>query len=95
MADGVARRREGWSRALAALSYRDYRLLWTTSIAAGAAAWALIVARGGLVYDLSDSNLWVGLVTFTAMAPRALVTPFTGYLSDRFDRRSSLCPCSG
>ena len=74
-------------RALAALSYRDYRLLWTTSISAGAAAWALIVARGWLVYDLSESNLSVGLVTFTAMIPRALVTPFTGYLSDRFDRR--------
>ena len=95
MADGVARRREGWSRALTALSYRDYRLLWTTSIAAGAAAWALIVARGWLVYDLSDSNLWVGLVTFTAMAPRALVTPFTGYLSDRFDRRSVIVSMFG
>ena len=39
------------------------------------------------MYDLSDSSLWVGLVTFAAMIPRVLVTPFTGYLADRFDRR--------
>lgn len=39
------------------------------------------------MYDLSDSSLWVGVVTFAAMIPRVLVTPFTGYLADRFDRR--------
>ena len=57
---------------------------------ASAAAWALIVARGWLVYDISDSSLWVGVVTFTAMSPRVVVTPFTGYLADRLDRRSIL-----
>ena len=34
--------------------------------------------------------MWVGVVTFAAMIPRVIVTPFTGYLSDRFDRRSVL-----
>ncbi len=56
-------------------------------MSAGAAAWALIVARGWLVWAETDSPVWVGVVTFAAMAPRVLVTPFTGYLSDRFDRR--------
>ena len=64
-------------------------------MAAGAAAWALIVARGWLVFQLSDSSLLVGLVTFTAMIPRVLVTPFSGYLSDRFDRRSVLAAMFG
>ena len=59
-------------------------------MAASAAAWALIVARGWLVFELSDSSLWVGVVTFAAMIPRVIVTPFTGYLSDRFDRRMIL-----
>ena len=57
-------------------------------MSAGAAAWALIVARGWLVWAETDSPVWVGVVTFAAMAPRVLVTPFTGYLSDRFDRRA-------
>ena len=33
---------------------------------------------------------WVGVVTFAAMVPRVVVSPFTGYLSDRFDRRTVL-----
>ena len=57
------------------------------SMSAGAAAWALIVARGWLVWAVTESPVWVGLVTFAAMVPRVLVTPLTGYLSDRFDRR--------
>ncbi|MDA0770695.1 MAG: hypothetical protein BZY79_00995 [SAR202 cluster bacterium Casp-Chloro-G4] len=76
-----------------ALSHGDFRTLWTANIFAGAAAWALIVARGWLVFDMSDpatASLWVGLVTFAAMIPRVLVTPLTGYLSDRFDRKAVL-----
>ena len=71
-----------------AMSYRDFRTMWIASFSAGAAAWALIVARGWLIYEISDSSMWVGIVTFAAMGPRVLVTPFTGYLSDKFDRRS-------
>ena len=89
-AKGPRPRGEVGARYLAALTYRDFRTLWTASLTAGAAAWALIVARGWLVYVLSDSSLWVGVVTFAAMIPRVLVTPFTGYLSDRFDRRTVL-----
>ena len=72
---------------LEALSHRDFVTLWTASMSAGAAAWALIIARGWLVWADTESSLWVGLVTFAAMVPRVLVTPLTGYLSDRFDRR--------
>ena len=86
----VSSRRQLFSRYLDALSYRDYRTLWTANMSSGAAAWALIVARGWLAYQISDSSLLVGVVTFAAMIPRVLVTPFTGYLSDRFDRRTVL-----
>ena len=53
------------------------------------------MARGWLVYDLSDTSLWVGVVTFAAMIPRVLVTPFSGYLADRFDRRKVLASMFG
>ena len=78
------------NRYFPALKHRDFRTVWTASMAASAAAWALIIARGWLAYDLSDSSLSVGVVTFMAMIPRVVVTPFTGYLSDRFDRRNVL-----
>ena len=88
---GLKRREEAPLRRLPtyleSLSHRDFLTLWTASMSAGAAAWALIIARGWLVWAETESSLWVGLVTFAAMIPRVLVTPFTGYLSDRFDRR--------
>ena len=69
--------------------------MWSASVFAGAASWALIVARGSLVYTISDSSMLVGLVTFAAMAPRVIVTPIRGYLSDRFDRRSVMAAMFG
>jgi MFS family permease len=78
-------------RFLLSLQYRDYRVLWTATVCAGAAAWALIVARGWLAFTITDSSLWAGLVTFVAMAPRFFATPVIGFLADRFDRQTLLC----
>lgn len=47
----------------------------------------LILARGWLVFELSGSNTAVGIVTFTAMIPFAIVGPIAGVVADRFDRR--------
>ncbi len=79
-------------RFLAALHYKDYRTLWTANMCAGAAAWALIVARGWLAFSMTETNssLWVGVVTFMAMAPRFFLTPIIGFVADRFDRQTVL-----
>jgi MFS family permease len=77
-------------RFLLALQYQDFRTLWTANILAGASAWALIVARGWVVYEVTDSSLWVGLVTFMAMIPRVFATPIIGFIADRFDRQTVL-----
>lgn len=71
----------------AALQYRDYRFLWMSSLSAGAAAWALIVARAWLVYELTDSSVWVGVTVFAAMSPMFVIPPFAGFLADKMDRR--------
>ena len=47
-------------RLLPSLAYRDFRFLWMTTLSSSGAAWGLIVARGWLVYDLSESSVWVG-----------------------------------
>ena len=77
-------------RFLLALQYKDFRTLWTANLLAGASAWALIVARGWVVYEITDSSLWVGLVTFMAMIPRVFATPIIGFIADRFDRQTVL-----
>ena len=74
----------------ASLKYPDFLMMWLASLFAGSSYWALIVVRGWVVYQVSDSNMLVGLVTFAAMIPRVLVTPFIGYLSDKFQRRRIL-----
>ena len=74
-------------RYTAALAYQDYRTLWIANLCSGAAAWALIVARGALVYNEFESSTWVAVVTFAAMIPRVFIPPIAGYLSDKFDRR--------
>ena len=78
------------SRYGAALEYKDFRAMWTANAFAQAAAWGLIVARGWLVFDKTDSSFWVGATTFAAMAPLFLVPPIVGVLADRMDRRTIL-----
>ena len=78
------------SRYFAALAYADYRWLWIAAMGGASAYWALIVARGILVLEMSDSSAWVGIVTFAAMGPRFLIPPLAGYLADRFNRRDVL-----
>jgi len=81
-------------RYTAALAYPDYVTLWTASLSSGAAAWALIVARGAWVYGIPElqgtQGLWVGLITFAAMSPRFFATPFIGYLADKMTRTTLL-----
>ena len=77
-------------RFLLGLKYADYRTMWIATTCSGAAAWALIVIRGYLAWELTDASLWVGIITFAAMFPRVFSTPFVGYLADRFDRQMLL-----
>jgi MFS family permease len=74
-------------RFLVALAYREFRHLWAANASAQAAAWALIVSRGWLVFEETESSLWVGVTTFAAMAPQFLIPPIAGVLADRMDRR--------
>ena len=77
-------------RFLLGLKYADYRTMWVATTCSAAAAWALIIARGWLAYEITGASLWVGLITFAAMVPRVFSTPIVGYLADRFDRQTLL-----
>ena len=70
-----------------ALESADYRLLFYNTVLAAAARWALLLARGWLVFSLTDSTGAVGIVTFAGMAPFLFFGPLGGALADRFDRR--------
>ena len=77
-------------RFLLALQYQDYRNLWIATTFSASAAWALIIARGWLAFEITDGSLWVGIVTFAAIVPRVFSTPISGFLADKFDRQTLL-----
>ena len=77
-------------RFLLGLKYADYRTMWIATTCSGAAAWALIVARGWLAWEITGASAWVGIITFAAMAPRVFSTPIVGYLADLCDRQTLL-----
>ena len=72
------------------LRFPDYRRLWIAAACSQSAGWALIVMRAALVYQLTSSSAWVGIVTAAALLPGLVVTPMAGLLADRFDRRKVL-----
>ncbi len=73
-----------------ALQFPDFRWVWIGSFGGQSAYWALIVARGVLVLEMTGSSTLVGITTFVAMAPRFIMPPLAGYMADRFDRRTVL-----
>ncbi|MQF64816.1 MFS transporter [SAR202 cluster bacterium AC-409-J13_OGT_754m] len=77
-------------RFLPALAHSDYRKLWAAGIFAQASNWSLIVARAALALSITGNAAAAGLVTFGAMIPILFVSPFAGYLADRFDRKNVL-----
>ncbi|MCC7407323.1 MAG: MFS transporter [Phycisphaeraceae bacterium] len=77
----------GLASAAVSLRHRNYRLFWAGSFVSNIGSWMHTTARSWLVYELSGhSKLWVGLDAFALGAP-ALLTPMSGVLADRLDRR--------
>ena len=73
---------------LASFQNPGYAKMWFASLSSSSSAWALIVARGALILELTGSAAWIGYVTFAAMIPAVMVSPIAGYLADRYDRRT-------
>jgi MFS family permease len=49
-----------------------------------------IIAQGWLVYEISGSELALGLVGFASAIPALIISPFAGVLTDQVSRRSML-----
>ena len=70
-----------------ALSNRSYLVYLTGSTISLHGLWIYRVALGWFAWELSASELWVGIVAFTQFAPAVLFGPIFGVFADRFDRR--------
>jgi len=74
----------------AALSIRDYKLLWWGMVVSNIGTWMQMVAQGFLVYQLTHSPFALGLVGFVRAVPVFGFSLFAGVLADRVDRRKLL-----
>ncbi len=81
------RTKTGWRTTFSSLENRGYRWYWLSSVASYAAMQMQIVVRGWLVYDLTDSALALGLVSFAVGVPLLLLSPYGGAIADRVDKR--------
>ncbi|MFM9967209.1 MAG: MFS transporter [Burkholderiales bacterium] len=77
-------------RALAALRYREYRLLWFSGSFGNLSFWMDEVTRGWLIYELTDSAVQLGLVRGVQAIPFFLFSPFAGSAADRYSRKGQL-----
>lgn len=82
-------RRTGWASTFDALRYRNFRILWFSSLMISGGIWLQQVSLGWLVYELTGSPLQVGGVLGARSAP-LILAPLTGVLIDRVDRRKLL-----
>ena len=72
-----------------ALSSRNYLIYLAGSTVSLHGLWIYRVALGWFAWQLSGSELWVGIVAFTQLAPAVIFGPLFGVLADRFSRRKA------
>ena len=80
-------------RALAAFTYRDFRVLWFGAFTSTVGTWMQKVAQSWLILDLTKSSLssfYLGLDDFLGQLPILLLTLLGGVIADRHDRRQLL-----
>ena len=66
----------------AAFRYTSYRLFWIGNAFSNIGIWALMAGRLWLMYQLTDSPLMLGLVTFSGLGPILLLSMWGGVVAD-------------
>ena len=80
------KRFSGWKKTLRALRYRNYRLYFGGQGISLIGSWMQQVAMGWLVYRLTGSAFYLGVVAFFAQIPVFFMSPVAGVLADRWNR---------
>lgn len=78
------------SARFSALYYRDFRLFWFGQLISLSGSWMQVVAQGWLVYSLTKSPFYLGMVAAAASLPILLFTLIGGVIADRYSKRNLL-----
>jgi MFS family permease len=72
------------------LRHRNFRFFVTGQLISLAGTWMQIVAQGWLVYQISRSEVTLGVVAFASAIPSLAVSPWAGVIIDRVQKRNLL-----
>lgn len=86
----LSARRFRLPKTFSALRHRNYRLFLFGQFISLAGTWMQTIAQGWLVYEISGSEMALGLVGFASAIPALLISPMAGVITDRVSRRSLL-----
>lgn len=75
-------------------AYQNFRLFWIARMASMLSQSSLVIALGWLVYDVArrtmdvgEAAFQLGLIGLVQFVPMFVLTPLTGWMADRYDRR--------
>src|SRR5947209_9721012 len=86
-APAIPAAREGTFRSL---RHRNFQLYFGGQLISVAGTWMQAVAQAWLVYQISHSDLTLGIVGFAAAIPALIVSPWGGVIVDRVPKRALL-----
>ena len=78
----------GWRATFASLSVPEFALYFYGMVAFFFGMNMMVVLRGYLVYDLTDSEVALALIMLSVALPMLVMAPIGGVIADRVDRRS-------
>jgi MFS family permease len=77
-------------KARGALGYRDFRMLWSSSLCSWFGQWVQQTTLGWVVYDITGSAAMLGAVLAVRAIPIVLLTPLSGMAADTWNRQRLL-----
>lgn len=78
------------SSRFSALRFRDFKLFWTGQVISYSGTWMHSTAQGWLVYSLTKSPFYLGMVSAASWLPILLLSLVGGAVADRFSKRNLL-----
>lgn len=72
------------------LKIREFRAYWIGQIISLSGTWMQHIAQNWLVYILTKSALYLGLISFLSSFPMLIFTLFAGVFADRYSRKKIL-----
>lgn len=77
-------------KTFSSLRHRNFQLFVFGQLISNVGTWMQIIAQGWLVYQLSQSELALGIVGFASAIPALMITPWGGVIVDRMPKRNLL-----